>query len=379
MSQGSRRRPAQWLFDLVVDQRTGSGWRIPALDGLRGIAAMMVLVAHTRHATVGDDDSLWWAPIERGGAGGVVLFFALSGFLLYLPWHRATVEGRPPPSLKSYALRRCLRIMPAFYASVILLAVMRVVIGGRDPLGAPALMLHFLFLPTLINPLQTVYWTLQTEEFFYWLLPVLHRLVNALGTPWVLAGACCMSLVWAAIGFALIEPSQGRLNTWLEQTPFFLPAFALGIYTAVRWCDRKQDPSGRWMVLAGTAMYILYTPLAAYISARTDHVATQVTELMMVPAASAVVLGAARGGAPILEHPFLRFLGGISFSLYLWHFVVIRTVPVPDAIAHSFALRLPYTIAIAIPVAFASYACIERPFLKLRPSTGKVSDDRGGT
>src|SRR6516162_7790775 len=87
------------LYAKVVDQRTGSGWRIPALDGLRGIAAMMVLVAHTRQRVV-PDDSLWWAPVERGGLGGVILFFALSGFLLYLPWLRSEVEHKPAPRFK---------------------------------------------------------------------------------------------------------------------------------------------------------------------------------------------------------------------------------------------------------------------------------------
>jgi peptidoglycan/LPS O-acetylase OafA/YrhL len=177
-----------------------------------------------------------------------------------------------------------------------------------------------------------------------------------------------VSFAWAAVGNIVLDPGSGHLITWLEQTPFFLPAFALGIFTATRWSSNKEDPNARLLVIAGVLSYILYTPLAAYIAVQTDHVATPVTELMMAPAASAVVLGVARGGAPILEHPILRFLGGISFSLYLWHFPVLRIVPVPDAIAHSLALRLPYTLAIAIPVALVSYLCVERPFLKLRPT-----------
>lgn len=353
------------LYARVVDQRTGSGWRIPALDGLRGIAAMMVLVAHTRQACV-EDDSLWWAPIERGGLGGVILFFALSGFLLYLPWLRSTVENRPPPRFKAYALRRCLRIMPAYYFSVIVLAVSRVALGGRDPISAGAIALHFVFLPTLGSPLQSVYWTLQVEEFFYWLLPALHRVVTRLGAVRLLVMAWIVSIGWGVAGLLLLAP--GPRAIWLSQTPFFLPAFALGILTATRW--RQPGFSGRSLVIGGVLAYVAIAPIALYVTRIIDSdQITPVTELLMAPAASAVVLGAARGGARWLEHPVMRLLGTLSFSVYLWHKVVLRVVPVPQVIEHAFGPRVCYTIAATLPVAMLSYLFVERPFLMLRPQT----------
>ncbi len=353
------------VYDRVVDQRTGSGWRIPSLDGLRGVAATMVLVAHTRQAVV-SDDSLAWAPIERGGLGGVILFFALSGFLLYLPWLRSDVEGKAPPRFKHYAIRRCLRIMPAYYFSVMALAVARSLVGSEEPAGPLAIALHFLFLPTLIAPLQTVYWTLQVEEFFYWLLPALHRIVQKLGAVRLVLLATAVSVIWAAIGFATIAPAHRHL--WLEETPFFLPAFALGILTAVLW--KKPGLSGRTLVLLGTGAYIAMTPLALYVTRVTEpSQVIPITEVLIAPAASAVVLGVARGGARFLEHPAMRFLGAISFSMYLWHMVVLRWAPCPDFIATSFGLRVIYTFCLTVPVALGSYLLVERPFLMLRPQT----------
>jgi peptidoglycan/LPS O-acetylase OafA/YrhL len=347
------------LYERVVDQRTGSGWRIPALDGLRGVAALMVLVAHTRQAC-GFDGSLLWAPIERGGLGGVILFFALSGFLLYLPWLRSVLEHRPPPRFKSYAIRRCLRIMPAYYASVIVLAVLRVALG-RGSIGFLALAMHFLFLPTLLTPLQIPYWTLQVEELFYWILPAVHHVVVALGAVRLVALASAVSLLWGLVGFVTL--SHAHYSIWLEQTPFFLPAFALGISTAVRW----QAPGfeGRALFWLGVLVYVASAPVASYLT-RECHWRTPTTEVLMAPAASAIVLGAARGGARFLERPTMRFLGAISFSIYLWHAVVIHLVPVPRAF-ETFGPRVGYTVALTIPLALASYLVIERPFLMLRP------------
>jgi peptidoglycan/LPS O-acetylase OafA/YrhL len=286
----------------------------------------------------------------------VIVFFALSGFLLYLPWHRAVLEDRPPPRFKIYAIRRCLRIMPAYYASVLVLAAL------RRPSFA-VLATHVVFMPTLIAPLQTPYWTLQVEELFYWLLPGIHRIVVALGVARLVALASLASVAWGLVGSATL--SHAHYSIWLEQTPFFLPAFALGIATAVRW--RQPGTSGRMLFWLGVAAYVAFAPVASYLTSSCNW-RTPPTEVLMAPAASAIVLGAARGGARFLERPTMRFLGTISFSLYLWHSVVIARIPVPHALAR-FGPRVAFTLALTIPLAFASYLVIERPFLRLRPTS----------
>ncbi len=382
------------LYAAIVDTRTGSGWRLPALDGLRGVAAMMVLIAHA-FQRVNQAPNWFLAPIERGGLGGVILFFSLSGFLLYLPWLRSEVEGMPAPEFRTYAIRRCLRIMPAYYMSVLAVLVLRMTFGARDPLTWDGLALHFVFLPTLISPLQTVYWTLQVEEFFYWLLPLLHRLRLKIGALGVLGIVCLVSAIWGLIGLALFSV-QG-LKTWLENTPFFLPVFALGIYAAMRWrafglggpaaggagsaggsggsgCSGGSGGSGfsgRTLVITGALAYVALAPVSLYFADLTDAW-NPVAELLFAPAAAMVVLGVARGGAPILEHPALRLLGAISYSIYLWHMVVIRNLPLPSVIAHSFPLRVIVTSVVTIAISTIFYLCVERPFLRLRPHSRKA-------
>jgi len=173
-------------------------------------------------------------------------------------------------------------------------------------------------------------------------------------------GCAIAATIWGVVGAQLL--SGHALAIWFEQTPLFLPAFALGISTAVHWYTDRTRPGANRLVWYGLVGYVALTPLASYVSRESGHVLTPLTMLGLGPLASIVVLGAARGGAPLLEHPIMRFLGGISFSLYLWHFVVIRIVPVPGAFADVFVMRAPCTTALSVPVATISFPCIERPF-----------------
>ena len=91
-----------------------------ALDGLRAIAAFAVLAVHvggrTGFAYTGSPAS--WV-VSRGDIG-VPVFFTLSGLLLYRPWARAALHGSQPPHVLSYLWRRALRILPVYWAVVLI-------------------------------------------------------------------------------------------------------------------------------------------------------------------------------------------------------------------------------------------------------------------
>ena len=81
-----------------------NGSRLPQLDAIRGLAAVLVLVYHVQYVTGVD---LVPRPIAAGGSSGVGIFFVLSGYLLFRPFLNGAVD------LRSYAVRRVLRIWPA--------------------------------------------------------------------------------------------------------------------------------------------------------------------------------------------------------------------------------------------------------------------------
>lgn len=87
--------------------------RFPLLDGLRAVAAMLVLVFHVVQQTGHVP-----RPIRDLSLEGIAIFFVLSGFLLYRPFARSRLKGEGLPSVKAYARRRLLRIVPAYWAAL---------------------------------------------------------------------------------------------------------------------------------------------------------------------------------------------------------------------------------------------------------------------
>lgn len=90
------------------------------LDGIRGLAAIAVLFSHVTIHTAPDARDSSVAGVLSLGGEGLTVFFALSGFLLFGPYLRAVLDGRPLPSLSRYLANRGLRIFPAYIAIFLL-------------------------------------------------------------------------------------------------------------------------------------------------------------------------------------------------------------------------------------------------------------------
>ena len=101
--------------------------RYPLVDAVRAIAALLILAYHAAFVLGGltpDGAGRWFAHLNVG----VPLFFAISGFLLYRPFVAARLDGRPPPGLRAYWVRRALRIVPAYWLALTIVAI----VLGRD-------------------------------------------------------------------------------------------------------------------------------------------------------------------------------------------------------------------------------------------------------
>src|SRR3954451_12829678 len=216
--------------------------RLHALDGLRGLAALAVVVLHVWMYT----DANWPEPgrtdvLDRVIGElriAVVLFFVLSGFLLAQPW----VHGKTP-SLGRYALRRFARIAPAYWAAVLgSLLLIHDSGHGRD-IDLHDLPKFLLFLanvfPETRNQLDPPLWSLHIEVSFYVVLPLIGLALLRARRQWLV----CLALIAAGLAWS----TAGVMDAWPPEAtwtlPTYLGAFAAGIAAVVVSHQHKEGLS----------------------------------------------------------------------------------------------------------------------------------------
>ena len=301
--------------------------RSSGLDGLRVFAALFVAMFHLK--TVSGVSFGPLDPVVQGGDTGVYLFFALSGYLLYKPFVRGSVD------LVGYGLKRAGRIFPGYYVALVGLTVLT---GARLPLEHP---LPFLTMSASYDiPLRGFLgnaWTLSAEILFYVTLPLLAIAARGREVP-VLVGLGVLS---AALG-TVHRLSIDDANTWMIGTyPLVFYAFVPGMLLAVL---EVRHPS-RFHHLRSWQMLTIGIGLIVFGALTTT-----------LPVALSTGIGTALVMAWLLHHPLpwsraLGFGGGASYALYLWH---------KDAfIAFGPFVGLGLTFA----AAGLSWALIERPIL----------------
>lgn len=372
---------------------------IGALDGLRALAALAVLVTHVGFATGLVEPDLIGSIIARLDVG-VPVFFALSGFLLARPW-LATALGLTDrkPRLGSYTLRRFARIAPAYWvalAFVLLIAgqgwiseqfasdltvttrsVLTHVVVGQGFAG-----------DYFSNFTQT--WSLTTEISFYIVLPFLGTLIfrSVKGLPdsesryrriqRLCVGTIVLGLAVAAycatdlpLASASLARSAIGHSAW----------FAVGVWAAARQLSPTQDVraprlgAGDSFVLATLCLLIAASPLGGPLTFQ-DSTPFQalVREAMYTAIAALTISAAVRGNASssstvrFLQSKPMRWLGDRSYALFLWHLPILyalMTATRIDLFSGSFVVIGIFTLTISVLVSDLSWRLVESPILGL--------------
>jgi peptidoglycan/LPS O-acetylase OafA/YrhL len=339
--------------------------RLAGLDGVRGLAALYVVVYHVSlRAFPGypDAGAPFWVGWFSYGQFAVLVFIVLSGFSLALSPARA---GWRLDGIVAYARRRARRILPAYWAALAFSLAVAWLVVPQPRSGVPDLM-SVLVNGALVQNIvgapspNTAFWSIAVEVQLYILLPVLLLMIRRRGA---LAMVATVTLVVAAVG--MVGPHVARLDTFVtESAPELAALFALGIVSAgVVVAGARRSWPWPWLALAAAAP--VFATIAWQGSAWTFDRLYWV-DLALAPAIAFLLIGLATGRpAPLLrllDSRPMRGLGSSSYSLYLTHAPIIAIVyelivarllhPGTAAFFVSLAIVLPLTIAFAR--AFAS-------------------------
>jgi peptidoglycan/LPS O-acetylase OafA/YrhL len=344
---------------------------IPTLDGWRGIAVLGVILYHSRERF-----SESFSLLVRLGAHGYIgvdIFFAISGFLICGLLLRE-YEYTGDINLRSFYIRRFFRILPPYYVSLAAICAAGAFL---------ALPLNFADIPSCLffyrnyKPLgvdeyggfyTAHYWTLAVEEHFYLFWPMLLLLVKPKR-----AGKVGFLLAMTIFAWRVIEERFHVLADILppanlmSRTDIRLDALLWGCLAAIYFSDLKR--------LAARVRFsqLWFVPLAIVLIAQKLHPPGQLLlDAVMLPLliVSTVIQPLSILGR-VLEWRPLRWIGSISFSLYLWQELFVP--PLQSDLARGgfrFLQQPPWNFLAILVCACLSRYLIEIPMTRLGHRVG---------
>jgi peptidoglycan/LPS O-acetylase OafA/YrhL len=370
------------------------------LDGIRGIAALGVLVYHCIYFS-----GFWTQLYLRSRTAGafvatlgnfcVTVFFALSGFLLFREFLGRILFNEDAAPTKRYILRRFLRIYPAYWVA---LAAFVVLIGANrlhgSVFGLVTLMERNLNNSAKYPGIQ-VTWTLLIEVAFYVFLPIAAALLSRLcrwkplGTRVQIVVAFLIALSAFSLVWVFLADNFANNDLRLrENLPTYLIWFAAGMGLAVVHCCHQRGffiaarisrlamhPWWCWasafLLICGLAR--MKTPLTA----SETTVQMQIRLALLAIAAFLVILPLVLPSQPSRIHEIvgsrrLAWVGLVSYGVYLWHLIVIlkltELVEFEPTLVGSLLL-LVLALPGSLVLGWTSFRLIEKPAMSMAPST----------
>lgn len=369
-------------MDFIQRAGTAKLGRVPALDGVRGIAIVLVVLHNATAVAAGPPTGVFYpfALIVHSGWIGVQLFFALSGFLIT---DGLLATQGSANYFRGFYARRALRILPLYYGVLFALFVVAPRIVTLPP---PFSTTHQASLWLFTANWQATpygfehFWSLAVEEQFYVFWPLVVWKLNA--------GRLLKVCVWIAIGALLLRvllaslgADPGRLY---ESTLCRMDALSLG---GAGVCILRLRSSRQWAVnrskAAATAACLLFLGGAAVTHAYNTHTLAGESlgySVLAICCAACVTLTAVpQSGAlgrfvTLLSWRPLRLLGIYSYAMYVFHNLLHKLIGEPWLVAR-FAGHAPYwvvvlysivVLAITYVLALCSYHAWEKHFLRLK-------------
>jgi peptidoglycan/LPS O-acetylase OafA/YrhL len=356
--------------------------RFKAGDPLRALAALAVVFTHVAPFAlftgtgigISDPDQQVYdgfgavGMLANAGAAGVLVFFALSGFLITRPFVAAAAGDAPLPSLRRYARNRAVRIVPAFWVAV----VFAVVLTGDAVSWRPGDVLAMGAFGQVYgeNPAAILIapaWSLDVEMVFYLAVPVIAWLV--------VRSERSRAAVGVLVLFAVVSLLQHAVDREVRTPELWMWGFLPGIGLAVlepRWRWRPSAALTRGAFVLGAALLLVSGIVVvhpAYGVKVLVEAGTAAGAGLVVGACLAEQWTRARAWR-VLDNRPLRWLGARSYPLFLVHWIVLHWVMLHVGLTSSpwanLAILLPAATLASVLVADVMHRCVERPAMRLR-------------
>jgi peptidoglycan/LPS O-acetylase OafA/YrhL len=422
----SRTRPAAgavWRRHGRAGKDTAFGWpttatpssgsRLPGIEGLRAIAAGSILIFHSWRYGSPDQSPPQFGPLTSilpHLSLGVILFFCLSGFLLYRPFAAAVLRATPGPSIRVYLRNRMLRILPAYWVILFITGVVLNAALLRDgpsetELGSlasqPATLAKNVALVHSYDP-QTLLtgigpaWSLVIEVAFYATLPLLamlavllarkartrrgRRLATLVGPLVLLAlgllGKVLAHFVRARSGVALSGWGADWYSVLARSFLTNADLFVFGMLLAVLHTDIEDGllRLPRWWRYAAAAGAGVVALTAVGITSNTTGIGdAKYDSLMTIPCglllAIVVLPDPTRPRHWLLDSRPLVAVGLASYSLFLWHEPVVHWLRAQGLTldgAGGFVVNLVVLALVAGLLSSLTYRYVEVPAMSRR-------------
>ncbi|HBV2907674.1 TPA: acyltransferase [Citrobacter freundii] len=322
--------------------------KIKSLDGMRAIAVFLVIIAHATGIYYHDYES------SLGGSSqfGVWIFFVLSAFLLT---NRFIATGFSLRSLISYILGRSMRILPVFIIAVYVYSYF----GYFDASTA--------YLIITMKAVALHFWTIPIEYKFYYILPFfafagvcMQKMYNGNASALLIISIALLLQIF----LPSLDVSYGGFVMW------YFPLFSCGMAAAFMYQEKTIKIDGRF----SDASFLLFILSMFFAIPKVMHFITgSYTEGWVLnkfafysPIFALVILMMSYGEgffAKILSSPVLSYIGKWSFSIYLWHFLILAMGV--WFVGMNFYMYI-FTMIASIFVGAISFYLIENPMEKLR-------------